>query len=90
MRLINQTLGIQVPGLVTYVGPGAPGLGTGCRIEYAASAQLANGSVFRLEVDLAVTDMTLETQQVQRLHPAEGQLGLRFVFGHGRPKGTER
>jgi len=56
VRLVNVTLGgIQIPGSVTYTGPGGA-LGPGSRIEYVAASPLAAGSTFRFEVDPVVTD----------------------------------
>lgn len=41
----------------------------------------------RATSDLASTQFVLETQQVVTRSPIEGQLGLRFDFGHGRVNG---
>ena len=37
-------------------------------------------------VDLAPTELVLETAEIRKLRPVEGQLGLRINFGHGRVK----
>ncbi len=37
----------------------------------------------RATVDLVSTNLVMETAQVHRLSPYEGQIGLRFNFGHG-------
>lgn len=38
----------------------------------------------RATMDLMVTQLVMETAQVHSLSPYEGQIGLRFNFGHGR------
>lgn len=40
----------------------------------------------KVSVDLRRTDLVLATAQIDTLSPVEGQFGLRWAFGHGRPK----
>lgn len=57
VRLVNTTMGnFQVPGTVTYTGPGGMN-GAGSRIDYTAALPLSGGSTFRFEVDVSITDV---------------------------------